>query len=181
MLLHHGADERGHLLLARPGPVEVLEHLLLALGGGGAEGQPAATGRHQHQTGDPLPLGLGHRDGGGTAEAVAEQVELTDTELLEGLEEGIDGDLGDGPIVEVCFGGPVAVAEAGLVGQQDPETLRQGGQVLVVVADPGGTGPAAVQHHQHGSVPGDLGDGDLAEGGLHAVLPEFDICDRGDT
>ena len=126
----------------------------MPLGRSGAERQPATPGSHQHQSGDPIRLRLCHRDGRRAAKAVAQQVKPVDTDGVQRLEKRADRDLGDRLRVEVGLGGAVAAAEAGLIGQHDPESLGQRRQVLMIVTDPGGSRAAAVQHDQDGSLAG---------------------------
>jgi hypothetical protein len=50
---------------------------------------------------------------------------VVDAELVEVLGERVHGDLGDRADVQVFLGGPIAVAEPRLVGQQHPEAFGQ--------------------------------------------------------
>ena len=104
----------------------------------------SATGPHQHQPADPLGVLEREPRRRTAAEAVAEQVDPVDAELVEQRDEVV------GREAEVVADhlGLVGAAEAGLVDQQGAEVLGEAWQRGAEVAPRRGPGTAAVQHHE---------------------------------
>ena len=139
----HRGDERPHRLLGRRGAE--LHESLDALGRVGVEEaqvQPARA--HQHEPADPLRVEQGEPRRGAAAQAVAEQVEAFDAQLVEQVLDRLGGEAE----VVALDGRLVALPEAGLVDEQRPEVLGEARQCRAEVRPRRCTRSAAVQHHQ---------------------------------
>src|SRR5690606_27299327 len=86
------------------------------------------------------------------AHRVTEDVRLLDSQFVE---QGRDS-IRRNPMVGAVHLGTRARAEAGLVGNDRPEVLREQGQVRTEVAPPRDTGARAVQHDEGFTLAGDV-------------------------
>ncbi len=118
---------------------------LHALGGVGVEQVEAQPARaHQHQPADAVGVGQREAHRRAAAEAVAEQVDLVDAELVEQGDDVVGG-----VAVEVAdHRRLVGAAEAGLVDQQGAERRREVRQRRAEVGPGAGARATAVQHDQ---------------------------------